>query len=100
MASDKEVDVTYPDRSSSFVKSVLYRLDGQQLTVATCTFVVDLSVAIIIDLSWSTHIEETVAKADKRLGLIKRLCKDFKVPRIRKLLYCWLEMFSEGLQNS
>ena len=42
------------------------------------------------DLSRSKHIELFVAKANKTLGLIKRLCKELTDTRIRRLLYCTL----------
>jgi hypothetical protein len=42
------------------------------------------------DMSWSRHIEETVAKANRTLGLVKRTCKDTHDQIVRKLLFCAL----------
>ena len=42
------------------------------------------------DISWSRHIEEMVAKANRILGLVKRTCKDTHDVRVRKLLFCAL----------
>ena len=50
----------------------------------------DLGVTVSNDLSWSKHIELSVAKANKTLGLIKKLCKELTDTRIRKILYSTL----------
>ena len=41
-------------------------------------------------LTWSKHIEVIVAKANKTLGLIKRLLKNTSDLKVRKILYCTL----------
>ena len=50
----------------------------------------DLGVIVSSDLTWSKHIEAIVAKANKTLGLIKRLLKDTSDLKVRKILYCTL----------
>jgi hypothetical protein len=42
------------------------------------------------DLSWSRHIKSIVAKANKTLGLVKRVCKELPDLKVRKFLYCAL----------
>ena len=48
--------------------------DGQPLECVP--YVKDLGVTVCSDVSWTRHIEETVAKANRTLGLVKRICKD------------------------
>jgi hypothetical protein len=50
----------------------------------------DLGVLISNNLSWSKHIESIVSKANKTLGLIKRICKEVKNTNTRRILYCAL----------
>ena len=50
----------------------------------------DLGVLITNNLSWSKHIESIVSKANKTLGLIKRICRDVKNINTRRILYCTL----------
>jgi hypothetical protein len=50
----------------------------------------DLGVLISNNLSWSKHIESIVSKANKTLGLIKRICKEVKNINTRRILYCAL----------
>ena len=41
--------------------------------------ILDLGITIITNnLSWSKHIEKIVSKANRTLGLVKRLCRDIK----------------------
>ena len=49
-----------------------YHLGGQDLQVAIATK--DLGVTVSNNLSWSTHIIQMCAKANRTLGLIKRVC--------------------------
>ena len=65
-----------------------YTLDGHQLECVPS--INDLGITIYRDLSWSRHIERTVAKANKTLGLHKRICYDLRDARTKKLLYCAL----------
>ena len=50
-------------------------------------YIKDLDVMISNDLSWSKHIEGIFSKANRTLGLIKRICKEIKDTNI---LYCAL----------
>ena len=65
-----------------------YYLDGQPLQ--SVRHVKDLGVTVSNDISWSRHIEEMVAKANRILGLVKRTCKNTHDVRVRKLLFCAL----------
>ena len=42
------------------------------------------------DVSWETHIIELTAKANRTLGLMKRMCKDLEDESIGKHLYITL----------
>jgi hypothetical protein len=42
------------------------------------------------NLRWSQHIQELSLKANRTLGLVKRVCRDIKDVHIRKALYCLL----------
>ena len=63
-----------------FKTSVEYELDGHQLECVSC--VKDLGVTVSCDLSWSKHIAVIVAKANKTLGLIKRMFKNSNDPEV------------------
>ena len=65
-----------------------YYLDGQPLQYVR--HVKDLGVKVGNDISWSKHIDEMVAKANRILGLVKRTCTDTHDVRVRKLLFCAL----------
>ena len=52
--------------------------------------ITDLGIIVSNNMSWNRHIEETVMRANKTLGLLKRVCKEMRDPNIRKLLYCAL----------
>ena len=39
-------------------------------------------------LTWSPHIERISAQANRTLGLVKRICRDFSDVETRTLLYC------------
>ena len=52
----------------------MYTIDNQSLDCVP--FIMDLGVTVSNDLSWSRHIESIVAKANKTLGLVKRVCKE------------------------
>ena len=62
-----------------------YYLSGHKLDAPVETR--DLSVIVTRDLSWGAHIEQMCAKANKTLGLVKRVSKDFHDRSIRLLLY-------------
>jgi hypothetical protein len=47
-------------------------------------------VGMLNNLSRSKHIESIVSKANKTLGLIKRICKEVKNTNTRRILYCAL----------
>ena len=50
----------------------------------------DLGITISSDMSWASHIEFGVPKANKTLGLVKRVCCNMTNPSTLKLLYCAL----------
>jgi hypothetical protein len=51
----------------------------------------DLGVLISNNLiSWSKHMDNIVSKANKTLGLVKRICKEVKNTNTRRILYCAL----------
>ena len=66
----------------------LYHLGGQPLECVPHT--IDLGITVTNNLSWARHIESMSAKANKTLGLLKRVCKDLTDSSTRKLLYCSL----------
>ena len=47
----------------------------------------DLGITVSDDFNWRLHISNITSKANKVLGLIKRVCKDLKDPDTRKTLY-------------
>jgi hypothetical protein len=65
-----------------------YILTGQQLEQVT--HISDLGITVSIDLSWFKHIENIAAKANKTLGLIKRISRGITDFATRRLLYCTL----------
>ena len=48
----------------------------------------DLGIKVTNNLSWNKHIEEIVLKANRKLGLIRRICKENSDIHTSKLLYC------------
>ena len=71
-------------KTPSFAQA--YDLDGQFLDCVP--FTKDLGKTVSSDLQWSKHTEEITSKANKTLGLIRRLYRDVNDVKIRKLLYC------------
>ena len=65
-----------------------YNINGH--IIEQVTTMKDLGVIVSDDLSWSQHIETIVSKANKILGLIKRICKEVKNVQTRRTLYCTL----------
>ena len=65
-----------------------YQLDGNVLEHVSD--IKDLGVTVSFDLQWTRHIEQTTAKANRTLGLVKRVCRDVGDIRTRRLLYCTL----------
>ena len=53
-------------------------------------YITDLGIIVSNNMSWNRHMEGTVMRANKTLGLLKRVCKEMRDPNIRKLLYCAL----------
>jgi hypothetical protein len=68
---------------------VTYTMKEQSWTMSLRT-VKDLGITVSDDLNWRLHISNITSKANKVLGLIKRVCKDLKDPDTRKTLYCSL----------
>ena len=65
-----------------------YNRTGQQLEQVT--HISDLGITVSSDLSWFKHIENIAAKANKTLGLIKRISRGITDFATRRLLYCTL----------
>ena len=66
---------------------VMHHLNDKPLE--SVTHISDLGVIVSKDLSWANHIEDICTKANKTLGLIKRVCaRDVVDANTRKLLYC------------
>ena len=65
-----------------------YKL-GDQSLISVSSYS-DLEILVSNTLAWGNHIEEMVSKANKTLGLIKRICKDLTDPSTRKVLHCSL----------
>ena len=47
----------------------------------------DLGITILYDLSWSSHIHEVVNKANKVLGVVKRVLESNSVNGVNSLCY-------------
>ena len=77
---------TYQERSLVRI-STDYHLGGQPLECVPHT--IDLGITVTNNL-WARHIESMSVKANKTLGLLKRVCKDLTDSSTRKLLYCSL----------
>ena len=63
-----------------------YHLNGSPL--ATVSEIYDLCITVTNTLQWSQHIKLISSKANRTLGLIRRVCRDINDPDIKKLLYC------------
>ena len=50
----------------------------------------DLGITNDQQLRWNLHIDKVVAKANRILGLIKRICRDFDDHKTLRTLYCAL----------
>jgi hypothetical protein len=73
----------------TLIREAMYTMDNQSLDCVP--FITDLGVTVSNDLSWSRHIESIVAKANKTLGLVKRVFKELPDLKVRKLsVYCAL----------
>ena len=73
-------------RKKSPTPTFPYKLDGHLLEYVTS--MKDLGVAVSCHLQWTSHIEEITVKANRTLGLVKRICRDVHDVRTRRLLYC------------
>ena len=62
-----------------------YHLNGSPL--ATVSEIKDLGITVTNTLQWSQHIKLISSKANRTLGLIRRVCRDINDPDIKKLLY-------------
>ena len=63
-----------------------YHLNGFPLE--TVSKVKDLGTTVTNTLQWSQHIKLMSSKANRMLGLIRRVCRDITDPDTKKLLYC------------
>ena len=50
----------------------------------------DQGVAVSCQQQWTRYIKEITEKANRTLGLVKRICRDVHDVRTRKLLHCSL----------
>ena len=57
-------------------------------SLETVTHISDLGINVSNNLTWNRHIEEVTLKGNKKLGLIRRLCKDIVDTHTRKIIYC------------
>ena len=82
-------------QSNAYIKELIkissatnrnYTLDDRELE--SVPYITDLCIIVSNNMSWNRHIEVTVMRANKTLGLLKRVCKETRDPNIRKLLYC------------
>ena len=65
-----------------------YHLNGHLLECVP--YIKDLGVTVSSDLTWTRHIEEITAKANRTLGLVQRVCNYVDDIATRRLLYCSL----------
>ena len=72
------------------MQSNAYIKEENTETIHLTIGITDLGIIVSNNMSWNRHIEETVMRANKTLGLLKRVCKEMRDPNIRKLLYCAL----------
>ena len=75
-------------RKMSPIPTFPYNLDGQLLEYVSN--IKDFGVTISGRLQWTSHIENINAKANRTLGLVKKICRDVHDVRTRRLLYCSL----------
>ena len=62
---------------------------GDQPIECVSSFV-DLGITISHNLSWADHIEKIVVKANRTLGLMKRIFHYLQDIQTRKIIYCAL----------
>ena len=63
-----------------------YHLDGTPLTTVSETIL--LGITITNNLQWSQHIKQISLRANRTLGLTRRVCRDISDTNTRKLFYC------------
>ena len=63
-----------------------YQLNNESLV--TVKEITDLGISINDKLLWSSHIAQISKRANRILGLVKRLCRDFPDSETRQLSYC------------
>lgn len=73
---------------SKKVNKVERQYELNSATLSPVDQISDLGLKVTNTLTWNRHIEEISLKANRKLGLIRRLCKENKDVEIRKLLYC------------
>ena len=62
-----------------------YTLNGSQIMSVTTEK--DLGVRVSIKLSWNNHIDVIISKANKMIGMIKRICTNECDQKILTILY-------------
>ena len=65
-----------------------YRLANDNLECAS--LITDLGISISCDLQWKYHIRKMITGANRKLGLIKRVCRLITNRYTRKILFCAL----------
>jgi hypothetical protein len=86
--SSTPINARHISRKKKLENETLYNLNGQP--IEKVMHIRDLGVTVSSGLSWSRHIEVTASKANKTLGLIKRICRNMRDYATRRLLYCTL----------
>jgi hypothetical protein len=69
-------------------KHIHYDMNGDLLDRVKS--VKDRGISVTDNLRWSQNIQEITLKANRTLGLVKRVYRDIKDVHIRKALYCSL----------
>jgi hypothetical protein len=84
----KTMSISRKKLTADATTDVTYTMKGSALDYVRT--IEDLGIIVSNDLNWHLHISNITSKANKVLGLIKRVCKDLKDPDTRKILYCSL----------
>ncbi|CAG9128671.1 unnamed protein product [Plutella xylostella] len=78
--------ITFSRKRNIYLNS--YKLNHQ--SISNCSEIRDLGVTMDSKLMFDTHIQTIVKKSYKALGFLIRSCKNFKMMKSIKILYCSL----------